>query len=132
ERFNIFNNIVYGYYTKIIPVKNDPAQTWTSWIYSTEESPIEIDQTAYDFITKYYNALKSGVRTGHWNDADKALNEISDYQQKWGKNVMPSESEINLEILYNKANTFFWVMIAYSMLGFILVLLSFTEVLTLE
>ncbi len=132
ERFNIFNNIVYGYYTKVIPVKNDPAQTWTSWIYSTEDSPIEIDQTAYDFITKYFNALKSGMRTGHWDEADKALNEISDYQHKWGKNVMPSESEVNLEILYNKVNAFFWVMIAYSFLGAILVLLAFIEVLSSE
>lgn len=38
ERFNIFNNIVLGYYTKIIPVQNDLAETWTSWMHSSEES----------------------------------------------------------------------------------------------
>jgi len=130
ERFNVFNNIVYGYYTKVIPVKNDPAQTWTSWIYSSQENPIEIDQIAYDFISGYFNALKAGMRTGSWNEADQSLQKIYDYQHKWGKNVMPSESEVKLEILYNKANTFFWIMIAYSLIGAIMVLLAFTEVLS--
>jgi cytochrome c-type biogenesis protein CcsB len=130
ERFNIFNNIVYGYYFKVIPIKNDPGETWTSWIYSTQESPIEIDQTAFDFITKYFNALKLGMQSQKWDEADLALKEMSDYQQEWGKNVIPSSSKINMEIIYNKTNIFFWLMIIYSMLGAILMVVSFLEVLS--
>lgn len=130
ERFNIFNNIVLGYYTKIIPIKNDLAETWTSWIYSSEESPVEIDKTAFEFITDYFNSLKNGIKTGNWNDADKELEKINAYQHEWGKNVVPSETKINLEVMYNKANLFLWLMIAYSMLGIILVVLAFAEVLS--
>lgn len=130
ERFNIFNSIVYGYYTKIIPVQNDPAQTWTSWIYSTDESPIEIDPIAYDFITNYFNSIKKGITTKNWKEADQELQKIYAYQHKWGKNVMPSEAQVQLEIVYNKANAFFWLMIAYCCLGLILVILAFVELLT--
>lgn len=130
ERFNVFNNIVYGYYTKIIPVKNDPGETWTSWIYSTDENPIEIDKTAYDFITNYFNGLKSGFQTGDWKNADASLKAIHDYQHEWGKNVIPSDSKVHLEVLYNKTNIFLWLMIAYTMIGSILLLLAFLEVLS--
>ncbi|MFA5620829.1 MAG: cytochrome c biogenesis protein CcsA [Weeksellaceae bacterium] len=130
ERFNIFNNIVYGYYTKIIPVKNDLAQTWRSWIYTSEESPVEIDTTAYAFITNYFNGLKSGLQTGNWDKAEQGLNDISEFQHEWGKNVIPADSKVNLEVIYNKLNVFFWLMIVYSFLGILMVLLGFAEVLT--
>lgn len=129
ERFNIFNNIVYGYYLKVIPIKNDPAETWTSWIYSTPESAIEIDQTAFDFISKYFNDIKSGIQTKNWDEANKSLNSIVDYQKEWGKNVLPSESKVNMEITYNKISVFFWLMIIYSLLGGLLIVASFIEVL---
>ncbi len=130
ERFNIFNNIVLGYYTKIIPVKNDLAETWTSWIYSSEESPVEINRTAFDYITAYFDAVKQGIKTGDWKNADEKLDAITAYQHEWGKNVVPSKAKIDLEVKYNRANLFLYLMIAYSMLGILLVVLAFFEVLT--
>lgn len=129
ERFNIFNNIVYGYYLKVIPIKNDPGETWTSWIYSTPESAIEIDPIAFELITKYFNDIKSAIQTKNWDNANKSLQAISDYQKEWGKNVLPPASKVNMEITYNKINIFFWLMIIYSMLGGLLILFSFIEVL---
>lgn len=130
ERFNIFNNIVYGYYTKIIPIKNDVEETWTSWIYDTPESSIEIDPIAYEFITKYYNAVKKGIQTNDWKYADESLDEIVKYQHEWGKNVIPSDSKVKLEVIYNKVNLFLYLMIIYSVLGSILLILSFVEILS--
>ncbi|HJY23873.1 MAG TPA: cytochrome c biogenesis protein CcsA, partial [Hanamia sp.] len=128
ERFNIFSNIAYGYYTQIIPVKNDPAQTWRSWIYSSEENALEIDKTAYAILTHYFNGVKEGLKTGNWNKADKSIEDISEFQQVWGKKVIPAASKVNLEILYNHANVFFWLMIAYSFLGMLMIILGFAEV----
>lgn len=131
ERFNIFSNTAYGYFTKITPVKNDPGELWTSWLYNTEEG-IEIDSVAFEQISKYFSGLKKGLRTNDWKDADTALNEIDAYQKEWGKNVLPPASKVNLEILYNKLNIFFWLMIAYSLIGFYLVIVSFFEVLSTQ
>lgn len=128
ERFHIFSSIVYGYYTQMIPVRNDPAQTWRSWIYSTRENPVEIDKSAYAFLTDYFNGVKEGLQTGNWNKADKSIEDISKFQQVWGKNIVPSDLKVNLEILYNRLNVFFWLMIAYSCLGMFMIILGFAEV----
>jgi cytochrome c-type biogenesis protein CcsB len=128
ERFNIFSSIAFGYYTNIIPVKNDPAQTWRSWIYSSEDNPVAIDETAYALLTPYFDGVKEGLKTENWNKADKSIEAISEFQQTWGKAIVPSVSKVNLEILYNHLNVFFWLMIAYSVLGIFMVLLGFAEV----
>lgn len=132
ERFNVFNNTAYGYYTKIIPVQNDPGELWTSWLYNTEESGLEIDSIAYDFTSKYFSALKKGMQTDDWQEADLVLSEIDAYQKKWGKNVLPPETKVDIEIIYNKVNIFFWLMIAYSIVGGFLVIITFFEVLSSE
>jgi cytochrome c-type biogenesis protein CcsB len=128
ERFNIFSSIAFGYYTQVIPVKNDPAQTWRSWIYSSKENTVEIDKTAYTLLTNYFNGVKEGLKTGNYNNADKSIEDISEYQQVWGKKIVPSASKVNLEILYNHLNVFFWLMIAYSFLGIAMIMLGFAEV----
>ncbi|MEO6948306.1 MAG: cytochrome c biogenesis protein CcsA [Ginsengibacter sp.] len=128
ERFNIFSNIAFGYYAQMIPVINDPAQTWRSWIYSTKENAVEIDTTAYALLTNYFNGVKSGLKTGNWNHADNSIKSINQFQQVWGKNIVPSSSKVNLEILYNHLNIFFWLMIVYSLLGMLMVMLGFAEV----
>lgn len=130
ERFNIFNNIVYGYYTKVIPVKNDAAETWHSWVYTSASNQMEIDSTAIDIIGAYLTAVKEGIKSNEWKMADEKLEEITAYQHQWGKNVVLSDRKIKLEVLYNKANLFLWLMIAYSILGIALVMLAFAEVLT--
>lgn len=128
ERFNIFSSIAFGYYTNIIPVKNDPAQTWRSWIYSSEENSVEIDQRAYALLTPYFNGVKEGLKTGSWIKANTSIEDISEFQRVWGQDIVPSELKVNLEILYNHLNIFFWLMIAYSFLGISMIMLGFAEV----
>lgn len=128
ERFNIFSSIAFGYYTNIIPVKNDPAQTWRSWVYSSEENSAEIDHTAYALLTPYFSGVKEGLQTGTWIKAGKSIENIMEFQQLWGKDIVPSASKVNLEILYNHVNIFLWLMIAYSFLGISMIILAFAEV----
>jgi len=132
ERFNIFSSIAFGYYTNIIPVKNDPAQKWRSWIYSSEINPVEIDKTAYALLSPYFDGVKEGLKTGNWSNADKSIEDISDFQLLWGKDIVPSTSKVNLEILYNQLNVFFWLMIVYSFLGVFMIVLGFAEVFSSE
>ena len=130
ERYNIFGNIIYGYFTKIIPVKNDPSHTWRSWVYSSENNPAALDSAAYAFIALYFNDIKQSLQTGHWESADETLAGISNFQKTWGKDIIPSDSKVDLEILYNHANIFLWLMIAYSLLGISMIILGFAEVLS--
>lgn len=128
ERFNIFSNVAFGYYTRVVPIKNDPDQTWRSWIYSSESSQVEIDQPAYALITPYLNGVKEGLKTGNWTLADQELAAIIKFQKTWGAKIIPPDSKISIEIFYNQVNPFFWLMVAYSVLGTWMVFLGFVEV----
>lgn len=130
ERYNIFGNIIYGYFTKIIPVKNDSSHTWRSWVYNAENNPVALDSAAYAFIALYFNDVKQSLQTGNWKNADEILANISNFQKTWGKNIIPSDTKVNLEILYNHANIFLWLMIVYSLLGISMAILGFAEVLS--
>lgn len=130
ERYNIFGNIIYGYFTKIIPVRNDSSHTWRSWVYSSESNPAALDSAAYAFIAIYFNEVKQSLQTGNWENANETLASISSFQKKWGRDIIPSDTKVNLEIIYNHANIFLWLMIVYSLLGISMVILGFSEVLS--
>lgn len=130
ERYTIFRNITYGYFTKIIPVRNDSHHTWRSWVYSAGNNPVVLDSTAYAFIALYFDDVRLSLQTGNWDNANKTLAGISNFQKLWGKAIIPSDSKVNLEILYNKANIFLWLMIIYSLLGISMIILGFAEVLS--
>lgn len=127
ERFSILDNIAKGYYLKMIPVKNDRNETWNSWLKSVE--PLEIDTTALAFFNTYFNRLGKAQKSGDWQQANKSLKEINEYQQKWGGNVIPPATKVNIEVFYNKVEPFFFVMIAYTFLGIILLILGFIQIL---
>ncbi|MBS7333143.1 MAG: cytochrome c biogenesis protein CcsA [Weeksellaceae bacterium] len=127
ERFNILDNTAKGYQLKIIPVQNDPSERWTSWIYQTNDNPVEIDTLALGMVSVYMNMVSEGIKSNDFTAADNAVDYIDQYQQKWGKNVVPSETKIDLEIFYNKVNVFFYIMIAYSIVATFLVILAFIQ-----
>ncbi|HRO46988.1 cytochrome c biogenesis protein CcsA [Agriterribacter sp.] len=130
ERYNIFGNIIYGYFTKIIPVRNDPSHTWRSWVYSSENNPVALDSAAYAFIALYFNDVKQSLQTGNWENTNEILASISNFQKTWSKDIIPSDTKVNLEILYNHANIFLWLMVTYSLLGISMIILGFAEVLS--
>lgn len=130
ERYNIFSNTIYGYFTKIIPVKNDKSHTWRSWIYSAGNNPAALDSVAYAIIARYFNDVKRSLQTQNWKDANETLEWIINYQKAYSKEIIPSDSKISLEILYNHANIFLWLMIVYSFLGISMVITGFIEVLS--
>lgn len=123
ERFTILDNLAKGYYLKMIPIKNDPNNSWTSWI--TQGESMEIDTTALAFFNKYFNSLNLAQKDNDWSKANSVINEINAYQQQWGKNVVPSANKVNIEVFYNHFEPFLYVMMAYGILGTILLILGF-------
>ena len=52
---------------------------------------------------------------------------INDYQQKIGKDLIPPQKKIDLEILYNKWNIFKILLFYFMGIGFLLLILSFVD-----
>jgi cytochrome c-type biogenesis protein CcsB len=69
------------------------------------------------------------METGDWTAADENLDYLKLFQERYGSQIMPSKSKVNLEILYNDVNIFKRLFPIYATLGLILIILLFTQVL---
>ncbi|MET3535190.1 cytochrome c biogenesis protein CcsA [Chryseobacterium limigenitum] len=123
ERVQIFNEFFSGQFMRIVPVKNDANHTWHSWL----DQKFEPDMESQQVMGPYFAEVLQAQNTGNWSKADAELAKLSDYQQKWGKSVVPSKSKVDLEVFMNKVNINFKLLIFYTIIGGLLLLLGFVE-----
>ena len=97
---------------RIVPVKNDPNSTWHSWL----DQNFEPDMESQKVMGPYFAEVLQAQRNGDWSKAGIELQKLSDYQQKWGKNVVPSKSKVDLEVFTNKLNINFKLLIFYTII----------------
>lgn len=76
-------------------------------------------------FSNYLNSVSEALSSGNWAKANTDLQKIKDYQLKYGGTDLPSATSVNLEIAYNNWNIFNNLMIAYAIIGFLLLILHF-------
>lgn len=123
ERVQIFNEFFSGQFMRIVPVKNDANHTWHSWL----DQKFEPDMESQQVMGPYFAEALSAQKTGDWSKADTELSKLSDYQQKWGKAVVPTKSKVDLEVFMNTADINFKLLIFYTIIGGLLLILGFVE-----
>lgn len=126
ERVQIFNEFFSGQFMRIVPVKNDANHTWHSWL----DQKMEPDMESQQVMGPYFAEVLKAQQTGDWSKADSELTKLSDYQQKWGKSVVPDKSKVDLEVFMNKVNINFKLLIFYTLIGGLLLILGFVELFT--
>ncbi len=123
ERVQIFNEFFSGQFMRIVPVKNDPNSTWHSWL----DQNFEPDMESQKVMGPYFAAVVAAQQSGNWSQADAELKKLSDYQQNWGKNVVPARSKVDLEVFMTKVDINFRLLIFYTFIALILVVLGFVH-----
>ena len=123
EKVQIFNEFFSGQFMRIVPVKNDPNHRWNSWL----DADFQPDEESQKVMGPYFYSILEAKQSGDWSKPDAELKKLQDFQLKWGKNVIPSQSKVNLEVFMNKVNLNFKLMIFYTMLGGLLLILGFVE-----
>ncbi|KAF1853329.1 hypothetical protein Lal_00009695 [Lupinus albus] len=123
ERVQIFNEFFSGQFMRIVPVKNDANHTWHSWL----DQKMEPDMESQQVMGPYFAEVLQAQQSGNWAKADAQLAKLSDYQQKWGKAVVPAKSKVDLEVFMNKVNINFKLLIFYTLIGGLLLILGFVE-----
>ena len=129
ERVNICNMIFSGSIARIYPVENDQAQTWITpadIIHNTGETL----QPAFlhTFFPSYVGAVQEAMETQDWKQANQLLDELHDFQQEKGGDIVISQRKVDMEILLNKMDVFSRLSKAYGLLGLIFLVLFFTTV----
>lgn len=105
ERANICFMVYQGAMLRIFPKDGDTNNTWYSGLdYKNFTSHDSIFVKSIG--TLYFAAINESFATKKWQAADSILNHISDFQHKFGGLVIPKQSKIDTEILYNKIQIF--------------------------
>ena len=103
EKYEVANNIFMWQYMRVIPLKNDPNNTWFV--------PLSMELSQKDTLSSkpflnYLAAVHSGGEKGSFGEATDLLKSFKAFQRAAGQKVAPSESQVKLEISYNKMEIF--------------------------
>nr|WP_294874407.1 cytochrome c biogenesis protein CcsA [uncultured Pedobacter sp.] len=123
DKLQAMEQLIYGQYLRVSPIIGDANNTWIAMTISDLDS-ISVKPSA---ISRYVKAVNDAQVSGNWSSADAALKDIGEAQQKYGKNVVPSQSKVEWEISYNSWNIFLNLMITYAILGVVILSLAFMK-----
>lgn len=129
ERVNVAFMAYQGSLMRIYPKPEDENNKWMAPLDAIKAFPQEQADMVRMSISAYFQMVSKGVQTGNWKDADLALKGIRAYQEKYGAAVIPSKKHIEMEIKYNKLGLFGKLVPFYLLLGLILLIFAFINVL---
>ncbi len=124
EKLNIIYMTFYGNLFHIYPLPNDPRNSWYNPLEAMEKFggsfQKQVEGMTHDFI--------DATAAGNWSEADKAIGRIAAYQQRYGAGLLPDRSRIKAELFYNRLHLFPRLVAIYMLLGLVLLVLGFIEV----
>jgi len=126
ERVNILNMIFSGRFFKVVPIENDPSNTWVS-LKTSPGSGLNTN-VANKFFESYSFALNKALQSGNYSEANQLLLGLKEYQKKAGSAVIPSQTKVDAEILLNKLKVFKLLAFFNTFLGLIYLFLLFFSV----
>jgi len=129
ERVNVFYMAANGHFLNIFPVPGHPDEAWKNPNDKLEHFSSEDSTFVKTIVVYYMDALKKGMATNQWEDADFYLNAINTYQQKFAAEAIKDNAHFGLEILYNRIDIFKQLAFIYGLIGFILLVLLFIRIL---
>ena len=129
ERLNIAYMVYYGNLFKIFPRADDGhGHAQDSKWYTPMDAMNEFHGEGKQAIETMVRGFINGVVESKYDDANKYLDLIAQYQRKAGADVIPSKDVIDAEILFNKLSIFPKLTIAYIIVGLVLFVLAFITV----
>ncbi len=123
ERVNICFMIFRSSLLNLYPGKNRDA-AWYS------PGAVAHDYSGGDsiFVKSGFQLLTQSITENKNAEALQVLQAVANFQQKYGGNLIPSQSKKDVEILYNKVNPFKRIFPFYLAFGFVLLFLLFVNI----
>ncbi|MFD2518873.1 cytochrome c biogenesis protein [Salinimicrobium flavum] len=128
RRVNLLYNALQGEILRIFPIPGHENNKWVSYPEAAEAGFKGMDSVyTRQILPMYFSALRTAKETGDYEQANQLLESIKGFQRKFGAEVIPSQSKIETEILYNKYDIFrnlFWMYMLAGVLMLVFVLLQ--------
>lgn len=129
ERVNVAYMVYTGSLIQMWPKPNDPRHKWDATIDALQTLPPKESEMVRLMAVNYFTAVDEALKSGNWDNANKALGLIEKYQRFVGASVYPSKNKIDVEILYNQTNIFEKLLPWYFFVGLSLLIISFAKIL---
>jgi cytochrome c-type biogenesis protein CcsB len=121
ERLNVAYMVFTQSFLKILP---DPRNSHSPW-FAPNDKINGLPSADSNFIASVIPSYLNSLADGNMILANQLVKGMGDYQKKYGADIMPSQSKLELEIRYNKMNLFNRLGSLYGLLGFIMIIFSF-------
>jgi cytochrome c-type biogenesis protein CcsB len=126
EKLNICYMVYSGKLLRIFPKPNDSNNLWLD----PASAVIGLDVNSSNAIRENLNGLFSNaiLSTKDSIKTAAALSEVAKIkmmQETYGKSIIPSDTKISVELLYNKLNVFFNLIFVYLLVGLLLLVAEF-------
>ncbi|WP_456464879.1 cytochrome c biogenesis protein CcsA [Persephonella sp.] len=117
-----------GEILRIFPKENDPNNTWYGPRDALKTFPERQREEVATILSKYIHGVQKGLKEGNWKAANIAIEDIKDFQKRYGYKVLPSETRLKAEILYNKLLVFERLTPFYFLIGLLSIILIFIKI----
>ncbi len=128
EKLNIIYMTFYGNHFRIYPLPGDRAKSW----YNPLEAMEKFGGSYQKEVESMTHAMIDAIVESKWDEANKAIDRISAYQQKYGADLLPDRNKIDAELFYNKLHLFPRLVGVYMVLGLLFFVLGFVQLLKKE
>ncbi|OAB78934.1 cytochrome c biogenesis protein [Cochleicola gelatinilyticus] len=121
ENYYLLNQALSGSILKIFPQPNDENNKWVSYP-ELSEAAIKGKDSLFtkNILPTYFLVLAEARKTGDYSRAEEVLGLITDFQHKYGSEIMPSDTKIKAEIIYNKVDIFNRLYKYFSVVGILM------------
>jgi cytochrome c-type biogenesis protein CcsB len=115
EKLNIAYLTLKGVLFKFIPIPNDASHTWVA--PNDAFSHPQINSEVKSMLNDYFVGLQEGISTNQWENANRALAKLKENQRSHSGEILPSETRVRAEVLYNHMGLFQKLIGLYFLLG---------------
>ncbi|MDN5204692.1 c-type cytochrome biogenesis protein CcsB [Fulvivirgaceae bacterium BMA10] len=120
QRVTLMYELFNGKLLRLFPLPNDPNQKWYSYTDLGVGFTGEDSTFVYNIPYIYFRDVKKAIASNDWSEATEKLTYFDKYQQHYGKEIMPSESKVKLEMAYNEYEVFNKLYKYYGLVGFLM------------
>ncbi|SFV64720.1 Putative cytochrome C-type biogenesis protein [hydrothermal vent metagenome] len=129
ERLNIAYMVYIGSLIQIFPIPHDANNKWVNPQEAIKKFPPEVSGVIRGIMQHLFSGIEDGRKSGNWKNANQAIDMIGMFQKKFGSKVLISDDMVDMEIKYNELRLFQKLIPLYLVLGVILLIVSFINVL---
>lgn len=124
ERLSIAFMLYQGVLFKIFPLPNDANHTWLAF----EQMFAQLEGVEAEKLQESSTAFIGALFERNYAKALTYISTFSEFQTKYGAEIMPTNRHIQIEILFNKLMIFERLTLVYVLFGLVLLVVAFGRV----